>query len=116
MIQHILITTQKKQDVKDPKASNLFRVGVLAKIIQTVKLTNYNAKILVEVTNRVKFTNINGEDMFILEFVIVPDKEVADLDMLNDTTMAAMESYHKQFLHDTSLLFNHQTLELETYF
>ena len=46
--QHILITTQKKQDVEDPKANDLFRVGVLAKIIQTVKLPNNNAKILVK--------------------------------------------------------------------
>ena len=91
--QHILITTQKKQDVEDPKASDLFRVGVLAKIIQTVKLPNNNAKILVEATNRVRLTNINGEDMFISDFVIVPDKEVTDLDTLNDTTMVAMESF-----------------------
>lgn len=91
--QHILITTQKKQDVEDPKANDLFRVGVLAKIIQTVKLPNNNAKILVEATNRVKLTNITGEDMFISDFVIVPDKEVTDLDTLNDTTMAAMEAF-----------------------
>ena len=91
--QHILITTQKKQDVEDPKASDLFRVGVLAKIIQTVKLPNNNAKILVEAINRVKLTNINGEDMFISDFAIVPDKEVTDLDTLNDTTMAAMEVF-----------------------
>ena len=91
--QHILITTQKKQDVEDPKASDLFRVGVLAKIIQTVKLPNNNAKILVEAINRVKLTNITGEDMFISDFAIVPDKEVSDLDTLNDTTMAAMEVF-----------------------
>lgn len=91
--QHILITTQKKQDVEDPKASDLFRVGVLAKIIQTVKLPNNNAKILVEAINRVKLTNITGEDMFISDFAIVPDKEVTDLDTLNDTTMAAMEVF-----------------------
>lgn len=91
--QHILITTQKKQDIEDPKANDLFKVGVLAKIIQTVKLPNNNAKILVEAINRVKLTNINGEDMFVSEFVIVPDKEVTDLDTLNDTTSAAIEAF-----------------------
>jgi ATP-dependent Lon protease len=93
--QHILITTQKKQDIENPKASDLFRVGVFAKIIQTVKLPNNNAKILVEATNRVKLTNINGKDMFISDFIIVPDKEVTDLDTLNDTTMAATDSFKK---------------------
>lgn len=91
--QHILITTQKKQDIEDPKANDLFRVGVLAKIIQTVKLPNSNAKILVEATNRVKLSNITGEDMFISDYTIIPDKEVRDLDTLNDTTMGAMEVF-----------------------
>lgn len=91
--QYILITTQKKQDIEDPKVSDLFRVGVLAKIIQTVKLPNNNAKILVEATNRVKLTNIHGEDMFTSDFVIIPDKEVSDLDTLNDTTMSAMDGF-----------------------
>jgi ATP-dependent Lon protease len=91
--QHILITTQKKQDVEDPKANDLFKVGVLAKIIQTVKLPNNNAKILVEATNRVKLSNVTGEDMFISDYEIIPDKEVSDLDTLNDTTMGAMEAF-----------------------
>ncbi|CAN0582428.1 unnamed protein product, partial [Ectocarpus sp. 12 AP-2014] len=50
-------------------------------------------KILVEAINRVKLTNINGEDMFVSDYVIVPDKEVADLDTLNDTTSSAMEAF-----------------------
>ena len=41
--QHILLTTQKKQDIEEPGSHDLFRIGVLAKIIQTVKLPNNNA-------------------------------------------------------------------------
>ena len=83
--QHILLTTQKKQDIEEPKANDLYKVGVLAKIIQTVKLPNNNAKILVEAINRVKLTNINGEDMFISDYTIIPDKEVTDLAALTDS-------------------------------
>jgi len=91
--QHILITTQKKQDIEDPKVADLFKVGVLAKIIQTVKLPNNNAKILVEAINRVKLTNVTANDIFLSDYTIIPDKEVSDLDALNDTTMAGMEVF-----------------------
>ena len=85
--QHILLTTQKKQDIEEPGSHDLFRIGVIAKIIQTVKLPYNNAKILIEAINRVKLTNITGEDMFVSEYNIVSDKEVTDLDILNDATI-----------------------------
>ena len=91
--QHILLTTQKKQDIEEPGAHDLFRVGVLAKIIQTVKLPNNNAKILIEAINRVKLTNITGDDMFVSEYTINPDKEVDNLEVLNDATTAVIESF-----------------------
>jgi len=91
--QHILLTTQKKQDIEDPKATDLYKIGVLAKIIQTVKLPNNNAKILVEAISRVTLTNISGEDIFISDYSIVPDKEVTDLEALNDRAQSAMDSF-----------------------
>ena len=91
--QHILLTTQKKQDIEEPGSHDLFRIGVLAKIIQTIKLPNNNAKILIEAVNRVKLTNITGEDMFVSEYNIVSDKEVTDLDILNDSTISVIESF-----------------------
>ena len=91
--QHILLTTQKKQDIEEPGAHDLFRVGVLAKIIQTVKLPNNNAKILIEAINRVKLTNITGDDMFVSEYTINPDKEVDNLEVLNDATTTVIESF-----------------------
>ncbi len=91
--QHILLTTQKKQDIEEPGSHDLFRIGVLAKIIQTVKLPNNNAKILIEAINRVKLTNITGDDMFVSEYNIVSDKEVTDLYILNDSTISVIESF-----------------------
>lgn len=91
--QHILLTTQKKQDIEEPGAHDLFRVGILAKIIQTVKLPNNNAKILIEAINRVKLTNITGDDMFVSEYTINPDKEVDNLEVLNDATTTVIESF-----------------------
>jgi ATP-dependent Lon protease len=91
--QHILITTQKRQDIESPNSNDLFKIGIIAKIIQIVKLPNNNAKILVEAINRVKLTNIVGEDMLVADFTVVQDKEVTDLEALNDTTISVMECF-----------------------
>lgn len=90
---HILLTTQKKQDVEDPKEDELFKVGVLVKIIQTVKLPNNNAKILVEAESRVRLSNIRGDDMFQADYSIIPDAEVTDLESLNDTIESTVEVF-----------------------
>ena len=91
--QHILLTTQKKQDVEDPKAIDLHKVGVLAKIIQTVKLPNNNAKILVEAVSRVKLSNLTEKAIFVADYVVTSDTEVTNLETLNDTTIAVLESF-----------------------
>ena len=93
--QHILLTTQKKQNIEDPSASDLFKTGVLAKIIQTVKLPNNNAKILVEVMNRVKLVNIEDNEIFVADYVIIPDTEIADLERLNSATVEVVQAFQE---------------------
>ena len=93
--QHILLTTQKKQDIEDPSTSDLFKIGVLAKIIQTVKLPNNNAKILVEVTNRVKLVHIEDKEIFVADYLIIPDSEVNNLEALNNATAHIMEEFQE---------------------
>lgn len=93
--QHILLTTQKKQDIEDPSTSDLFKIGVLAKIIQTVKLPNNNAKILVEVTNRVKLEHIEDKEIFVADYFIIPDSEVNNLEALNNATAHVMEEFQE---------------------
>ena len=93
--QHILLTTQKKQNIEDPVANDLFKVGVLAKIVQTIKLPNNNAKILVEVMNRVKLVNIEDNKIFIADYTIVPDSEITDLENLNRITDELLELFQE---------------------
>ena len=93
--QHILLTTQKKQNVEDPTTNDLFKIGVLAKIVQTVKLPNNNAKILVEVMNRVKLLNIEDNEIFVADYIIVPDSEITDLERLNRTTTELLELFQE---------------------
>ena len=93
--QHILLTTQKKQDIEDPSTNDLFRIGVLAKIVQTVKLPNNNAKILVEVMNRVKLTNIEDNEIFLADYTILPDSEITDLEILNQTVNSLLDLFQE---------------------
>ncbi len=75
--EYILLVTQKQQNIDDPKFSDLYTVGVLAKIIQTVTLPNNNAKLLVEAVERVKLSNINEEDgVFYVEYTNLPDAKI----------------------------------------
>lgn len=45
---HLLLVAQKTSDVQDPKATDLYRVGVLGRVIQVGRLPNGATKILIE--------------------------------------------------------------------
>ncbi len=45
---YLLLVAQRSGDVQDPTASDLFRVGVVARILQLARLPNGTAKVLVE--------------------------------------------------------------------
>ncbi len=83
---HILITTQKKQELEDPGPLDLYRTGVLAKIVQTVKLPNNNAKILVEAVSRVSLMQIQGNEYLSAAYEVNPDQEISNLAALDNAT------------------------------
>ncbi|MGC0372116.1 MAG: hypothetical protein DGJ47_000821 [Rickettsiaceae bacterium] len=89
----ILLTAQKKQEIEDPKESDLYKVGVIAKIIQTVKLPNDNAKILVEATQRVKLSNIKGEDFFEASYTANSDAKIKDEAAVNSLVDSIIEAF-----------------------
>lgn len=91
--QQILLTTQKKQDVEEPRKKDLFTTGILAKVIQTVNLPNKSAKILIEAVNRVKLDNIEDGEFFAADYSIVYDKEIIDYDNLSQITQAVVEEF-----------------------
>lgn len=93
--QHILLVTQKLQAQDNPKAKDLYTVGGLAKIIQTVKLPNENAKILVEVLSRVVLEEIKETGMLSAVYTIQPDKEVSDLESLDKASSRAQDLFRE---------------------
>ncbi len=112
--QQILLVAQKDTELEDPKAVDLYKVGVLARIIQTVKLPNDNAKILVEAIDRVKFINLEEKEFFTSDYEIVKDV-IKDQQLLNDTSKTLIEAFqdyiriNKKINLDVMNVLNNQT-------
>jgi ATP-dependent Lon protease len=112
--QQILLVAQKDTDLEDPKDVDLYKVGVLARIIQTVKLPNDNAKILVEAIDRVKLTNLEEKEFFTSDYEIVKDV-IKDQQLLNDISKTLIEAFqdyiriNKKINLDVMNVLNNQT-------
>jgi ATP-dependent Lon protease len=51
----IFVTAQKKINIEDPKQEDLYKMGVIAEILQMIKLTDGTLKILIEGIKRAEF-------------------------------------------------------------
>jgi ATP-dependent Lon protease len=60
----IFLVTQHDASVDDPKPEEIYQVGTLANIVQSVKLPDGNIKVLVEGTERAKIVQVTSEDGF----------------------------------------------------
>ena len=54
----VVLVAQKSSSIDSPKEKDLYRVGVIAKILQTLKLPDGTLKILVEAKEKIKITEI----------------------------------------------------------
>ncbi|MDR0296833.1 MAG: endopeptidase La [Rickettsia sp.] len=91
---YILLVLQKQQDQDTPDIQDLHSTGVIAKIIQTVRLQN-NAKILVEAIHKVNLHNITNKEIFEAEYSILHDEEVIDVEALKASTSNVIELFTK---------------------
>src|ERR1700735_269389 len=60
----IFLATQHDASVDDPKAEDIYPVGTLANIVQSVKLPDGNIKVLVEGMERARVIQLTSEDGF----------------------------------------------------
>src|SRR5215467_1606488 len=60
----IFLVTQHDASIDDPKPEEIYQVGTLANIVQSVKLPDGNIKVLVEGTERAKIVQISNEEGF----------------------------------------------------
>lgn len=92
--QHAIFVTQKNAMIDNPKVSELYRTGVIAKIIQTIKLPDGSLKIIIEAEQRVKILSIiETGGFFSAEYKIEPDAAIDNLDYLEKLIIDARESF-----------------------
>src|SRR5690349_16620195 len=60
----IFLSTQHDASVDDPKPEEIYAVGTLANIVQSVKLPDGNIKVLVEGVERAQIVQISTEEGF----------------------------------------------------
>jgi len=82
----VFLVAQKSADVQEPTAGDLFRVGVIARIVQTTRLPNGTIKVLVEGVARVRASRVTtGEGHQRATFTPFP------LERGEDATVLAVE-------------------------
>jgi len=74
----IFLATQMDASVDEPKASDIYAVGTVATIVQSVKLSDGNIKVLVEGIQRVRAIRYSNDPGFF----------VADVELLEETSTA----------------------------
>jgi ATP-dependent Lon protease len=60
----IFLATQHDASIDDPKPNEIFQVGTLARIVQSVRLPDGNIRVLVEGTERAKVLQLSSEEGF----------------------------------------------------
>jgi len=100
---YILVALQKKFDQENPGKNELYDIGILAKVIQIVKLPNSTAKILIEAVARVKITDIKGEEAFEANYEIIPDEEIFDAANMRSLVDNALQLFTKYVVSDKKI-------------
>jgi ATP-dependent Lon protease len=75
----VFLATQMDASVDDPKATDIFAIGTVANIVQSVKLSDGNIKVLVEGIQRVHA----------LRYANDPGFFVADVELLEETSVSS---------------------------
>lgn len=82
---HILVVTQRNIDTEDPTEEDLPSIGVLAKVVQIIKLPNNTVKVLLEAEHRVKIKKVSDNGNYLeATYNVFPDEIIENLDEIND--------------------------------
>jgi ATP-dependent Lon protease len=81
----IFLVTQHDASVDDPKPEEIYQVGTLANIVQSVKLPDGNIRVLVEGTERAKIVSVSSEDGFFRATLRLTPARVESSEQLGQT-------------------------------
>ncbi len=94
----IFLATQHDASVDDPKPNEIYTVGTLANIVQSVRLPDGNIKVLVEGAERAKVVEIATEEGFFrasLKMVVIKVEPSPQLEQASSRATGLFEQYVK---------------------
>src|SRR5579864_1572151 len=94
----IFLVTQHDASIDDPKPEEIYQVGTLANIVQSVKLPDGNIKVLVEGTERAKIVQITNEEGFFrasVKLVTVKTEPSPQVEQASSRVTGLFEQYVK---------------------
>ncbi len=91
----ILLSSQMDPSVDDPTEEGIYRVGVLANVLQLLKLPDGTVKVLVEGRTRVKITEYVENDSFFEARAEELAEEAGDADTIAALTKSVAEEFER---------------------
>src|SRR5579875_103837 len=94
----IFLATQHDARVDEPKAEDIYSVGTIGNIVQSVKMPDGNIKVLVEGLERAKAVELNDSDGFFVATLRVPKLEAerpSGIEQLTQRVTSLFEQYIK---------------------
>ena len=91
----IILLTQKKPSIENPKGNDLYKVGTTGNILQMLKLPDGTVKVLVEGNSRCVVKNIKVSDAYLSTDSILLKKEEALIEGDNQTTSNLLDLFNK---------------------
>ena len=96
----ILLVAQRKPEVDEPQARDIYRVGTLATVLQMMKMPDNTVKVMVQGVLRARLNSLKSGKFFSAEFTTISE-EAADKDKPEETEalrrslLSQFESYVK---------------------
>ena len=94
----IFLATQHDASVDDPKPEEIYQVGTLANIVQSVKLPDGNIKVLVEGAERAKIVQVTNDEGFFrasIRIIAVKSEPGPALEQASTRVTSLFEQYVK---------------------
>jgi len=104
----IFLATQHDASVDDPKPNEIFQVGTIANIVQSLKLPDGNVKVLVEGLERGKIVSLNDEEGY-FRAIVRPINQKAEPSSQLDAVVARVNSLFEQYVKLSQSL-NYETM------
>ncbi|WP_417249079.1 endopeptidase La [Celeribacter sp.] len=93
--QQILLAAQTDPAIDDPEAGDIFRTGVLANVLQLLKLPDGTVKVLVEGATRVKITGFAENDPFFLAHAEELEESEGDAEAVTALLRSVAEEFER---------------------